>query len=151
MGATKDRLREDLTTAMRAKDDAAKSTIRMMLAAIRVDEVAGDAKRELSDAEELAVLTREMRKRVDSAETYAAAGRGDLAEREASEAEFISGYLPAPLTESELASLVDDAIAALDEPPTMKQMGALVKAVSAQAEGRVEGKAIAAMVRSRLS
>lgn len=151
MGATKDRLRQDLAIAMRAKDDAAKGTIRMMLAAIRVDEVAGDAQRELSDAEELTVLTKEMRKRVDSAETYAAAGRTDLAEQETCEAEFIAGYLPAPLTQQELAELVDGEIAALDEPPTMKQMGALVKAVAAKAEGRAEGKAIAAMVRSRLS
>ncbi len=151
MGATKDRLRQDLAIAMRAKDDAAKGTIRMMLAAIRVDEVAGDAQRELSDAEELTVLTKEMRKRVDSAETYAAAGRTDLAEQETSEAEFIAGYLPAPLTEQELTELVDAEIAALDDPPTMKQMGTLVKAVAARAEGRAEGKAIAAMVRSRLS
>lgn len=151
MGATKDRLRQDLAIAMRAKDDAAKGTIRMMLAAIRVDEVAGDAQRELSDAEELTVLTKEMRKRVDSAETYAAAGRTDLAEQETSEAEFIAGYLPALLTQQELAELVDGEIAALDEPQTMKQMGALVKAVAAKAEGRAEGKAIAAMVRSRLS
>lgn len=151
MSATKERLKKDLAAALRAKDEAAKTTIRMLLAAITVEEVAGDTARELNDAEELAVVTKEARKRRDAAQTYADAGRQDLAEKESSEAEFIATYLPAPLTAGELTALVDAEIAALDEPPTMKQMGALVKAVSAKAEGRAEGKAIAAQVRARLA
>ena len=143
MAATKDRLKRDLAAALRAKDEAAKMNIRMMMGAITVAKVAGDA-------EELAVVTKEMRQRRDAAATYAEAGRADLAEKESAEAEFISRYLPAPLTEDELVALVDDAIAALGEAPTMKHMGAIVKAVGAKAEGRADGKQIATLVRSRL-
>jgi len=150
MAATKDRLKRDLAAALRAKDEAAKMNIRMMMGAITVAEVAGDTARELSHAEELAVVTKEMRQRRDAAATYAEAGRADLAEKESAEAEFISRYLPAPLTEDELVALVDDAIAALGEAPTMKHMGAIVKAVGAKAEGRADGKQIATLVRSRL-
>ncbi len=150
MAATKDRLKRDLAAALRAKDESAKTNIRMMMGAITVAEVAGNTARELSDAEELAVVTKEMRQRRDAAAVYAEAGRADLAEKESAEADFISQYLPTPLTEDELVSLVDEAIAALGEPPTMKHMGAVVKAVGAKAEGRAEGKQIAALVRSRL-
>lgn len=150
MGASKDRLKQDLIVAMRAKDEAAKTTIRSLLAALTVEEVAGDTPRTLSDDDEQAVIRQELRKRLDSAETYAAAGRTDLADKENAEAELISAYLPAPLTPDELKSLVDDAFAALDEAPTMKQMGSLVKAVTASAEGRASGKEIASLVRARL-
>ena len=150
MGATKTRLKKDLVDALRAKDEAAKSNIRMLLGAITVEEVAGDTARELTDDEELTVVAKEMRKRRDSAETYASAGRTDLADKESSEAELISSYLPAPLTSEELSALVDEAFAELSEPATMKQMGGLVKAVTAKADGRAEGKAIATLVRARL-
>ncbi|MFT3889932.1 MAG: GatB/YqeY domain-containing protein [Arachnia sp.] len=151
MAATKDRLKQDLAAALRAKDEAAKTNIRMMMGAITVAEVAGDTARALSDAEELAVVAKEMRQRRDAAATYADAGRTDLAEKETAEADFISRYLPAPLTEEEIVALVDEAIAALGEAPTMKHMGAVVKAVNAKAEGRAEGKQVAALVRARLS
>lgn len=151
MGASKDRLKKDLAAAMRAKDEVAKSTIRMVLAAITVEEVAGATPRALSDEEELDVVAKELRKRRDSAETYASAGRGDLAEKETAEAGLIAAYLPAPLTPEELAALVDEAFAALGEEPTMKQMGTLIKAVTAKAGGRAEGKEIATLVRQRLS
>ena len=150
MGATKTRLKKDLVDALRAKDEAAKSNIRMLLGAITVEEVAGDTARGLTDDEELTVVAKEMRKRRDSAETYASAGRTDLADKESSEAELISSYLPAPLTSEELSALVDEAFAELSEPATMKQMGGLVKAVTAKADGRAEGKEIATMVRARL-
>ena len=77
MGTLKDQLRADLVIAMKAKDDAAKSNLRMVLAAIGNEEVAGASARELSDAEELAVVTREVNKRRDSAQAYAA-GEGDV-------------------------------------------------------------------------
>ena len=136
MAATKTRLKAELAKALRAKDEFTKSTIRMMLAAITVEEVAGKVARELSDAEELAVITKERRKRLDSAATYAEAGRPELAEKENAEAEFMAGYLPAPLTDEELGALVDAEIAkvrAAGETPTMKHMGAVVKAVNAVA------------------
>lgn len=151
MGATKTRLKTDLAAALRAKDETAKTNIRNMMAAITVEEVAGASARELSDAEELAVLNKEMKKRRESAEIYAEAGRPELAEKETAEADFIAGYLPAPLTAEELTAMVDEAVAGLDHEPTMKDMGALVKSVGAKADGRAEGKEIAALVRARLS
>jgi uncharacterized protein YqeY len=150
MGATKRRLKQDLAAALRAKDETAKTNIRMMMGAITVEEVAGDSARELSDAEELAVITREMRKRREASAIYAEAGRAELAEKEAAEADFLAAYLPAPLTEDELSALVDEAVADLGHAPTMKDMGALVKAVGARADGRAEGKQIAALVRAKL-
>lgn len=149
MGAYKDRLKTDLAAALRAKDEAAKGNIRMLLAAITNAEVAGATAKQLSDVEELAVLTREHRQRKDSAQTYADAGRSDLADKETSEAEFIATYLPTPLTDDELKAIVAEEIAAF-EAPTMKQMGQIVKAVNARAAGRAEGKTVATLVRAAL-
>ncbi len=154
MAATKDQLKRDLTAALRAKDEHAKTTIRMMMAAISVEETAGRQARELDDAEELAVLTKEMRKRRDSASTYAQAGRQDLAERESSEAEFIAGYLPAPLSEEELDGIVAQEVDRIRDSgvvPSMRNMGAVVGAVNARAAGRADGAVVAAKVKERLT
>jgi len=153
MAATKTRLKAELAKALRAKDEFTKSTIRMMLAAITVEEVAGKVARELSDAEELAVITKERRKRLDSAATYAEAGRPELAEKENAEAEFMAAYLPTPLTDEELDALVEAEVAkvrAAGETPTMKHMGALVKAVNAAAAGRAPGAEVAARVKAAI-
>lgn len=154
MGEIKNRLRTDLTAAMKARDEFAKSTIRMALGAIQYAEVAGEQARELTDAEELAVLTKEQRSRAESADTYAAAGRPELAEKEAAEAEFLARYLPQPLAEDELIAIVDAEVAAaeaeLGAQPTMKQMGAIVRAVNEQVAGRADGKTVATLVRARL-
>ncbi|MCC2592773.1 GatB/YqeY domain-containing protein [Tessaracoccus sp. OS52] len=153
MGASKERLRTDLAAALRAKDELAKTNIRALLAAIGHEEVAGDVARELSDEEELAVITREQRKRRDSAQTYADAGRKDLADNETAEAEFIARYLPQPLTDAELQALVDEEVQALrdgGDSPTMKQMGSIVKAVNVRAAGRADGATVARLVRAAL-
>lgn len=154
MGATKQRLKADLTDALRARDEFAKSNIRMLMGAITVVEVAGESARSLSDAEELDVVVKEQRKRKDSAETYAEAGRQELADKETSEAEFMARYLPTPLTREEVADLVASEMAAVQaggDTPSMKHMGALVKAVNAQAAGRAEGKLVAELVRGALN
>lgn len=153
MGASKERLRSDLATALRARDEVAKTTIRSLLAAIANEEVAGDEPRALSDAEEIKVITKEQRKRRDSAETYADAGRQELADQENTEADFISAYLPQPLTTDELQSLVDSEVQAVrnaGETPSMKHMGAIVKAVNAGAAGRADGGTVAGLVRKAL-
>lgn len=154
MASTKDQLKHHLARALRAKDEHAKTTIRSMMAAISTEETAGKQPRALTDAEELAVLTREMRKRRESAATYADAGRQDLAERESSEAEFIAGYLPAPLSEDELDAMVAeeiDRIRQAGETPSMQNMGAVVRAVNEKAAGRAEGSLVAAKVKSYLT
>lgn len=153
MASTTDRLKKDLAEAMRAKDEHAKTTIRMMMGAIRNEQVAGEQARELSDAEELAVITKEMRKRREAATTYYEAGREDLAEKETAEAEFMTRYLPAPLTDAELETIVTEEVGkvrATGEEPSMKHMGAIVKAVNARAEGRADGGVVAQRVRAQL-
>lgn len=154
MAALKDRLKADLVTAMKAKDVAARSNLRMALAAIGTEEVAGASARELSEAEEISVVAREVNKRKDAAEAYTAGGREELAAKERSEAEFLAAYLPTPLSAAELQQVVAEELAAaeqaLGEPPTMRQMGQVIKAVSTRAAGRADGGTIAGLVRSAL-
>ncbi len=150
----KSRLRTDLTAAMKAKDALRLATLRMLLAAIQKEEVAGAAARELSDAEVLAVLAKEAKKRVEAAEIYTENGRGELAANEHAEVRVIEEYLPTPLSDAELADVVDTAIAQvaeqLGERPTMRQMGQVMKAASALAQGKADGSRLSAAVKSRL-
>lgn len=150
MGSLKTRLREDLVVALRAKDEAAKTNIRLTLGAIQMEEVAGESARELSDAEELALVQREVRKRRDAAEAYAAGGRPELAAKENAEADWLSRYLPAPLSEDEVRTIVDEEVARV-EGASLKQMGQIIKAVNARVAGRAEGKLVAAAVRAALA
>lgn len=155
MAELKSRLRADMKDAMRAKEAERLSVIRMALAAISTEEVAGSDARELTDAEEAQILNREVRKRKESAEAYEAGGRPELAEKELAEVEVLAAYLPQPLAEDEIQALVDAAVAdwtqANGEAPAMKQMGQLVKVVNEQAAGRAEGKIVAAKVKAALS
>ncbi|MGC4152507.1 MAG: GatB/YqeY domain-containing protein [Propionicimonas sp.] len=154
MAGLKDRLKADRIVAMKARDEIAKNTLGMALTAIQLEEVAGEVARELSDDEVLKVLTREVAKRKDSAQAYTDGRRPELAEKELAEATVLQAYLPAALTEEELDALVAEevaaAAAALGEAPTMKQMGQVIKAVNARAQGRAEGAVVAAKVRGAL-
>ena len=155
MAELKDRLRSDRVAAMKARDQVAKDTLGMALTAIQLEEVSGDAARELTDDEVLKVLTREAARRKDSAEAYTAGNRPELAAKELAEAEILQAYLPAALTEAELDALVSEevaaAAAALGAQPPMKQMGQIIKAVNARAAGRAEGATVAAKVRAALA
>ena len=152
MATLKDQLKKDLVVAMKAHDETAKTTIRMAVAAIMNAEVAGQA-HELSDEEELKILTREVHTREESAETYAAAGREELAAKESAEAELLKKYLPEQLDAAQLQQIVDDVVAqaSTDGKPTMKQMGQLVRAANEQVKGRAEGKAVADLVRKAIT
>ena len=154
MAAIKDRLKTDLVAAMKAHDENRKSTVRMALAAIANEEVAGKSARDLSEAEEQAVLAREVAKRKDAAEAYTAGNRPELAEKELSEAALLAGYLPRQLTEAEIAAIVDEEVAAatatLGDKPTMRQMGLVMKTVTPRIAGRGDGKTAAALVRAAL-
>lgn len=155
MGDIKNQLRKDLTAAMKQRDDFAKSTIRMALAAIQYGEVAGDEAQELTEAEEIAILTKEQHSRTESAQTYAAAGRAELAEKEAAEAEYLSRYLPSPLSDDELIAIVDEKMAAseaeLGAKPTMRNMGQIVKSVNSEVAGRADGKIVAQLVKALIT
>ncbi|HTM85737.1 MAG TPA: GatB/YqeY domain-containing protein [Mycobacterium sp.] len=154
MAELKSQLRADLTSAMKARDKLRTATLRMVLAAIQADEVSGKQARELSDAEVLKVLTREARKRAESAEIYTENGRGELAAQEHAEARIIDEYLPAPLTEAELADVVDTALAQvaedLGERPHIKHLGLVMKAATAIADGKADGARLSAAVKDRL-
>lgn len=153
--ALKARLRTDLTAAMKARDTLVTGTLRMALAAITNEEVAGAEARELTDADVTRVLAREVKKRNESAEVYAGAGRGELAAQERSEIDVLSGYLPQQLTDTELEELVATALAQVQgdstEKPSMKQMGQVIKAANAAASGRADGGRVAAAVKAALA
>ncbi|MCA0294190.1 MAG: GatB/YqeY domain-containing protein [Actinobacteria bacterium] len=155
MSELKDRIQADLVTAMKAKDDLVRSTLRMAMSAIQTEQVAGKEARELSDAEVHAVLNREVAKRRDSAEAYTAGNRPELAAKELSEVDVLQRYLPAALSDDELDAIVAEEVAAaasqLGEAPTMRQMGLVIKAVNARAAGRAEGAKVAAKVKAALS
>lgn len=154
MAELKTRLRADLTAAMKAQDKLRTATLRMLLAAVQTEEVSGKQARDLTDDEVLKVLARESRKRGDAAEIYTQNGRGELAAAEHAEAQIIDAYLPAPLSDGEVAELVDTAVAQvaeqLGERPGVKQMGLVMKAATAIAAGKVDGGRLAAAVKSRL-
>jgi uncharacterized protein YqeY len=154
MAELKDRLRADLTTAMKSQDKLRTATLRMLLSAIQTEEVSGKQSRELSDAEVLKVLARESKKRSESAEIYTQNGRGELAANEHAEARVIDEYLPTPLTDAELADVADTAIAQvaeeIGERPSIRQMGQVMKAANAIAAGKADGARLATAVKDRL-
>ncbi|MCU7722347.1 GatB/YqeY domain-containing protein [Actinoplanes sp. KI2] len=149
MGALKDRLNDDLHTAMKARDELTTATLRMALAAVRTAEVAGVEARDLSDDEVLAVLTKEAKKRREAATAFADANRPEQAAKERSEGEVIDRYLPKQLTDEEIGSLVAEALAAGGF-TSRAHMGAAMKAAQAAVAGRAEGGRVAAEVRRRL-
>ena len=110
----KTRLHDDLTTAIKARDELRTATLRMVVTAITNEEVAGKSARELSDDDVLKVVAREAKKRREAAEAFDGGGRPELAERERAEGEVLDEYLPAQLSESELADLVRAAIDSTD-------------------------------------
>lgn len=152
MSTRKEQLQADLTTAMKAKDALTVSTLRMALAAVMNAEVAGKQQVTLTDDEVLAVLAAEARKRTESAEVYEEAGRTEMAAKERAEAEVLKAYLPAELSDDELASVVAEQVAAaagngLEGP---KAMGAVIKAVREQVGSAADGGRIAAAVKGAL-
>ena len=150
MGELKDRLKNDLTASMKARDELRTATLRMALTAVGNEEVAGKAARSLSDAEELTVLTREAKKRREAAEAFRSGGAEERAARELAEEEVLAGYLPAQLSDDELAGLVASAVS--ETGATGPQaMGAVMKVVGPRVAGRAEGGRVAAAVRAALA
>jgi len=150
MGTLKDQLEADLRDSMKARDELVTSTLRMAIAAVRTAEVAGKQARELSDDEVLGVLTKEAKKRREAAEAFAGAGRSDSADKELAEEKIIARYLPAQLTDEEIAGIVATALAEGGF-TTKAQLGPAMKAAQAAIAGRAEGGRVAAAVRSQLT
>ena len=150
MSALKDRLQADLTEAMKARDEVRLATLRMALTAVKTEEVAGGESRELDDAEVLKVLGREAKKRRESAEAFESGNRPELAARERAEGEILDTYLPAQLSDDDLAALV--AVAVSESGATgPAQMGQVMKVVTPRVAGRAEGGRVAAEVKRQLT
>lgn len=142
-----ERIQQDTKAAMRARDRDRLGTLRMLNAALKNGEI--EAGRPLSEDEEHVVLRRQLKQREESAEAFRKAGRQEQAEAEAAEAEIVRDYLPAPLSTEELEEIVDQAIQETGA-SGMKDMGAAMGRATALAEGRAEGRELAALVRNRL-
>lgn len=150
MAELKERIRADLTVAMRARDQVRLRALRMALTAITNEEVAGEESRELSDEDVVKVLTREAKKRREAAEAFGSAGRADQAAAERAEGDVLAEYLPAQLGDDELARIVSEVIAETGA-SGMSAMGQVMKAVTPRVAGRAEGARVAAEVRRRLT
>jgi uncharacterized protein YqeY len=138
-----DQVRTDITTAMKAGEKVRVGALRLVLSELQ------KAAKEGGD-DELAVLRRERKRRLDAAEQFRGGGRPELAEQEESEARMIEGYLPAELDDADLKSIVTAAIAETGASDP-KDMGQVMKVVMAKADGRADGKRASALVRAELS
>lgn len=146
----KQRLKDDLTAAIKGRDELRSATLRLTLTAITKEEVAGETARELSDEEVLTVIGREAKKRREAAEAFEQGGRAESAQRERAEGEVLAAYLPQQLSDDELAALVREAIAESGaEGP--KAMGAVMKVVNPKVAKRAEGGRVAAEVKRQLA
>jgi uncharacterized protein YqeY len=149
----KEQIHIDLTAAIRAKDSLTSGTLRMVLSAITNEEVSGKEARVLDDQDMITVLNREAKKRKEAATAYDDAKRPELADKERAELEIIQAYLPAALSNEDLAKIISDAVATVAASGTTgpSAMGAVMKIVSPQVSGRADGGAVAAAVKSALA
>ena len=148
----KERLRTDLTAAMRSRDKVRSGTIRMVLAAVQEAEVAGKEARQLSDEQVLDVVVREARKRREAQQAFSDAGRPELADKEEAEAAVLADYLPQAMTPEEVVAVVRAAVEQTGAAELgMKGMGKVMGVVTPQTKGRADGGAVAAEVRRQLA
>ena len=146
----KEKLQNDLTDAMRARDEIRSSTIRMILTSIKNEEVAGKEARELSDAEIITVISREAKKRREAAEAFDQAGAKDRADQERAEGVVIGEYLPKQLTEDEIKSLIAAAMAEIGA-STPAQMGLVMKSLQPKIAGKADGGLVSSLVKAALA
>ena len=146
----KEKLQNDLTSSMRARDEVRSSTIRMILTSIKNEEVSGKEARDLSDAEIITVLSREAKKRREAAEAFDQAGAKDRADQERAEGEIIAEYLPAQLSESEIKALIKAAIAETGA-NSPAQMGLVMKSLQPKTAGKADGGLVSSLVKAALA
>jgi uncharacterized protein YqeY len=153
MTTLKERLHADVVSHMKDRNKVALTTVRNVLGEIETREKSGKTPIELDDAQVTALLQKEAAKRRDTARIYTEAGESGRAAAEIAEAEVIEAYLPRPLTAADVETIVDEAIAALKADGvelSQRQMGAVMKPVTAKVAGRFDGKAVSEIVRGRL-
>ena len=150
MSELKSKLQSDLNEAIKSRNTVVAETIRMVLAAITNEEVAGKEKKELSDAEVITVLTREAKKRREAAEAFEQGGRADKAASEKAEGEVIAGYLPEQLTEDEIKNLISETIGAVGASGP-SDMGKVMGALKAKVAGKADGALVSSLVKAALN
>jgi len=148
--ALKEKLQNDLTEAMRARDEVRSATFRMILTAIKNEEVSGKEARDLNDQEIITVLSREAKKRREAAEAFEQAGAADRAANEKAEGVIIAEYLPAQLSESEIKDLIAAAIKETGAAGP-QQMGLVMKSIQPKIAGRADGGLVSSLVKAALS
>jgi hypothetical protein len=141
-------LGDDVKEAMRAGDTARRDALRLILSSLKSAEK--DLLRPLSEEEELQVLQRERKKRIEAAEAFRGGGREEQAAKEEAELAVLEEFMPEPLTEEELERIVDDAIAE-NGATSMRDMGRVMKDVMPQIAGRADGTAVSQMLREKLA
>jgi uncharacterized protein YqeY len=146
----KEKLQADLTDAIRSRNEVVSGTVRMLLAAITNEEVAGKAAKVLTDAEIITVLSREAKKRREAVEAYTQAKRDDLAAKEKAEAAVIANYLPEQLSEDEIKKLIADAIAETDAKGPAG-MGLVMKVLQPKIAGKADGGVVSGLVKAALA
>jgi uncharacterized protein YqeY len=146
----KEKLQNDLTDAMRARDEIRASTIRMILTSIKNEEVAGKEARELNDAEMITVLSREAKKRREAAEAFDQAGAKDRADRERAEGVVIAEYLPRQLSEDEIKALIAVAMTETGA-NSPAQMGLVMKWLQPKIAGKADGGLVSSLVKAALA
>jgi uncharacterized protein YqeY len=153
VSALHDRLRSDLTFAMKQRDGVRTAALRMALTALSVEQASGSAAHQLSDDDVVAVLTRESKKRKEAADAFASAGRAESAQRELAEQAVLAEYLPAALGAAELDALVAQAVAdaAAAGATGAAAMGAVMKRLQPQVRGRADGAEVARRVKEALA
>jgi uncharacterized protein YqeY len=151
MSELKERLRTDLTAAIKAQDKVRSSTLRMVLTAVTTAEVAGKSSRELSDDDVLGVLISEGKKRREAAEAFDAGDRPEMAAKERAESEVLADYLPQQLSNEEVAALVAETISSVGAAEEgVRAMGKVMGALQAKVKGKADGSFVAAEVRRQL-
>ena len=146
----KEKLQSDLTDAIRSQDAVKSGTIRMLLAAITNEEVAGKSARVLTDAEVITVLSREAKKRREAVEAYTNAKRDDLANKEKEEAAVIALYLPEQLSEADIKKLIAEAIAET-KAAGPAGMGLVMRVLQPKIAGKADGGVVSSLVKAALS
>ena len=142
------RLEEELTTAMRERDAERRDTLRLILSSLRSAEK--ELQRELREDEELQVLQRERKRRVEAAEAFREGGRPEQADAEERELAVLEEFMPEPLSEEELEQIVDDVIAEVGA-TSVRDLGRVMADVMPQVAGRAEGSRVSQLVREKLA
>jgi uncharacterized protein YqeY len=146
----KEKLQADLTDAIRSRNEVVSGTVRMLLAAITNEEVAGKAAKVLTDAEIITVLSREAKKRREAVEAYTQAKRDDLASKEKAEAAVIANYLPEQLSEDEIKKLIQAAITETGAAGAAG-MGLVMKVLQPKIAGKADGGVVSVLVKAALA